>query len=152
MLAYGENTHTGFLNLRFKPVKRVTLNVGYELTSSSGYNNWIRLDNGQPLLVQSYGPNANVPGAAVLSTLSTGVNAPAGGGLGPNPLVPAGGPMDVNWHKPYAGIAVEVCKGMTLKGTWTYYDYNEKDVQNASVLLPRDFHTNVGTVSLKYTF
>jgi hypothetical protein len=152
MLAYGENTHTGFFNLRFKPIKRVTLNAGYELTSSSGYNNWIRLDNGQPLLVQTYGPGANLPGAAVLSTLSTGVNAPAGVGLGPNPLVPAGGPMDVNWHKPYAGIAVEVCKGMTLKGTWTYYDYNEKDVQNASVLLPRNFHTNVGTVSLKYTF
>jgi opacity protein-like surface antigen len=152
MLANGENTHTGFFNLRFKPMKRVTLNAGYELTSSSGYNNWLRLDNGQPLMVQTYGPGANNPGAAVLSTLNTGVNAPAGTGFGPNPLVPTGGPMDVNWHKPYAGLAFDIAKGMTLKGTWAYYDYKEKDTQNASVLLPRDFHTNTATVSLKYTF
>lgn len=152
MLAYEENTNTGYFNLRFKPIKRVTLNAGYELTSSSGYNNWVRLDNGQALFVQTYGPNANVPGAAVLTSLSTGVNAPSGIGFGPNPLVPYGGPMDVNWHKPYAGLAFEIAKGVSFKGTWSYYDYNEKDVQNASVLLPRNFHTNVGTLSLKYAF
>jgi hypothetical protein len=154
MLAYGENTNTGFFNLRFKPVKRVTLNAGYELTSSSGYNNWIRLDNGQVLTVQTYGPGSNVPGAAVLTNAAGAPlnGTPAGVALGPNPLVPTGGPMDVNWHKSYVGIAFDLAKGLTFKGTWSYYDYNEKDVENASVLLPRDFHTNVGTLSLKYSF
>ncbi|MGA2990859.1 MAG: hypothetical protein ABSD88_10340, partial [Candidatus Korobacteraceae bacterium] len=42
LLNYGEDTHTAFFNLRFKPIKRVTLNAGYELTSSSGFNNWVR--------------------------------------------------------------------------------------------------------------
>jgi hypothetical protein len=39
---------------------------------------------------------------------------------------------------------------------WNYYDYNSKDnppnLLNLQVLAPRDFHANVGTLSLKYSF
>ena len=49
----------------------------------------------------------------------------------------------------------DVCKGVTFKGSYGYYDYNEKEGNvspNQLVALPRNFHTNVGTVSLKYSF
>ncbi len=147
VLAYGEDTNTGYFNLRVKPIKRVTLSVGYELTSSSGYNNWLRADPGapgQPLLV---GVNS-VNGTAQLTNSPGAIGGIA---LGPYPLAPLG-PLDTNWHKPYAGLTVDIARGVAFKGVWSYYDYNEKDVQNAYVLLPRSFHTNVGTLSLKYSF
>jgi hypothetical protein len=150
LLQYAENTNTAYINLRFKPVKRVTINAGYELTSSSGYNNWLRMDAGnQPFLVSTY-TTVN-PGAAVVSGVA-GSGTIGGLGFGPNPLVPTGGSLDTNWHKLYAGLTFDVRKGLALKGLWSYYDYNEKDVENTFLLLPRDFHTNTATVSLKYTF
>jgi opacity protein-like surface antigen len=154
LLSYGENTNTAYINLRFKPVKRVMLNAGYELTSSSGHNNWLRMDAGNQLFqVTSYAAGSLNPGAAVLLS-NTGVplNGTAGAlGPGPNPAVPNGS-LDTNWHKLYAGLTYDVRKGLALKGMWSYYDYNEKDVENISVLLPRDFHTNTATISLKYSF
>ena len=155
LLSYGENTNTAYINLRFKPVKRVMLNAGYELTSSSGHNNWLRMDAGNQLFqVTSYAAGGSLnPGAAVLLS-NTGVplNGTAGAlGPGPNPAVPNGS-LDTNWHKLYAGLTYDVRKGLALKGMWSYYDYNEKDVENISVLLPRDFHTNTATISLKYSF
>jgi hypothetical protein len=66
------------------------------------------------------------------------------------------GPQAINWHKAHLGIAFDVAKGVQFKGLWNYYDYNSKDeVPSLSLLrvtAPRDFHANVGTVSLKYTF
>jgi hypothetical protein len=66
------------------------------------------------------------------------------------------GPQAINWHKAHFGIAFDVAKGVQFKGLWNYYDYNSKDeVPSLSLLrvtAPRDFHANVGTVSLKYTF
>ncbi|MGA2990274.1 MAG: hypothetical protein ABSD88_07340, partial [Candidatus Korobacteraceae bacterium] len=109
-----------------------------------GFNNWVRQDNGQLLLV---GINS-INGSAQLTT-SPGVV--SGFTLGPNPLAPLGS-LGTNWHKPYAGLSVDVHKGLVFKGMWYYYDYNEKDVENANVLLPRDFHANNGVVSLKYSF
>ena len=150
LLQYGEDTNSVYLNLRFKPIKRVTLNAGYELTSSSGYNNWLRMDAGnQPFLVSTY--NTVNPGSAVV-TGQAGAGTVGGLGLGPNPLVPAGGSLDTNWHKAFFGLAYDVHKGLALKGMWSYYDYNEKDVENAFLLLPRDFHVNTATISLKYSF
>ena len=74
---------------------------------------------------------------------------------GPFPDQPIG-PQAINWHKASAGIAFEVVKGVQFKGLWNYYDYNGKDHSAALQLLTvtprRDFHANVGTVSLKYTF
>ena len=152
LLDYAESTNTAYFNLRFKPMKRVTLNAGYELTSSSGVNNWLRMDvmGNPPLLVNTY--STVNPGSAVVSGVSGSglTNGPIM--VGPNPAVPSGGSLDTNWHKPYAGLTYDLRKGLSLKGMWYYYGYNEKDVQNASILLPRDFHANTGTVSVKYSF
>ena len=138
-LHYQEGTNSVFVNLSYKPVKHVTLLAGYDLTSDSGYNTWIRGDNGQPLL---YAVDANLNIVAP----GTGVGIAAG----PNPLVPSG-PQSFNWHKPHAGIEVLVAKGVAFNGLWSYYDYNEKQAFEGPVF-PRDFHANVGTVSLKYSF
>ncbi len=150
LLSYAEDTNTAYINLRFKPVKRVTLNAGYELTSSSGNNSWLRMDAGNQLFQVSTYTTVN-PGSPVITGVA-GSGTVGGLGLGPNPLVPAGGSLDTNWHKLYAGLTYDVRKGLALKGLWSYYDYNEKDVENAFLLLPRDFHVNTATISLKYSF
>ena len=51
LLAYRENTNTGYTNLSYHPVKRVTLTLGYEVTGDNGSTNWLRADNGPPLQV-----------------------------------------------------------------------------------------------------
>jgi opacity protein-like surface antigen len=146
--AYQENTNTAYANLTFRPMHRVTLNLGYEITSTSGYDNWLRGDTGSPLLVlgDQFGNAPAVPHNPGAGSLF----------LGPFPNQPSGS-QDFNWHKVNAGIAVNVAKGLTFKGNYAYYDYNEKEgnlliTGNQLVALPRDFHTNVGTVSLKYSF
>jgi hypothetical protein len=146
--AYQENTNTAYANLTFRPMHRVTLNLGYEITSTSGYDNWLRGDTGSPLLVlgDQFGNAPAVPHNPGAGSLF----------LGPFPNQPSGS-QDFNWHKVNAGIAFNIAKGLTFKGNYAYYDYNEKEgnlliTGNQLVALPRDFHTNVGTVSLKYSF
>ena len=48
LLDYQENTNSGYANISYQPVKRVTLNVGYEITGDNGHTNWLRADNGNP--------------------------------------------------------------------------------------------------------
>ena len=145
-LHYHESTTSFFLNMSYKPNKRLTLLAGYDFTSDNGTNLWLRADPGhvnQPLLY-AVDPLYNIvaPGAA---------NA-VGVALGPNPLVPSG-TQDFFWHKPHAGLAVLVAKGVVLNGLWSYYDYAEKyGGFDPAFLQPRDFHANVGTLSLKYSF
>jgi hypothetical protein len=141
-LHYQESVESIFANLSFKPSKRVTLLAGYDVTSDSGYNIWIRGDNNQPLLY-AVDPFFNIvaPGAA---------NA-VGVAPGPNPLVPQG-TQSFNWHKPHAGLEVLVTRGVSLNGLWSYYDYGEKFAFDPANLQSRNFHAHVGTASLKYSF
>jgi hypothetical protein len=131
---------------------RVAVNLGYEITSTSGYDNWLRGDTGAPLQVLGdvYGNVPAIPGNP--GTTATGAGTIAFPGPFPNqPL----GSQDFNWHKATAGIAVDLCKGVTFKGSYSYYDYNEKEDNiplTQLVVLPRNFHTNVGTLSLRYAF
>jgi hypothetical protein len=103
---YSELTHYGSLSGYFKPARRVTANVGYNLTSSTG------------------------------NTLIL------------NPIAPTG-PLNFNYHLPMVMVAVEVAKNLTCKTGWNYYDYNEKSAPGPA--LPRDFHGNALTLSLRYT-
>jgi hypothetical protein len=105
---YNNKVNFGYTNFMFKPVKRVTVNVGYNLTSTSG------------------------------STLILGPT--------PNTL----GPLGLNYHKPTAGVDVELARGFTWRTAWGYYGYNEKS--DPSPLLARDFHNNSATLSLRYAF
>jgi len=164
LLAYQENTNTGYMNLSYHPVKRVTLSLGYEVTGDAGSTNWLRADNGLPLQVVGdvfgnspplAGSNpTNLPCPLGATTVSPGPP-PTCAFAGPFPAQPLG-PQAFNWNKVNMGIAYEVVKGITFKGLWSYYDYNAKDenpgLAQLTVVAPRDFHANVGTVSLKYTF
>jgi len=161
ILDYQERTNTGYAYLTFRPVHRVSLSAGYELTSTAGFNRWL-LPGGSngtgPLLVLGdiYG-NAFATGTVdsnpitpcpAASTTVAGLGCAFAGPFPDAPLSQA-----LNWHKPTLGIAIEVCKNVTLKGNYAYFDYNEKEpVGLPLVTLPRDFHANTGTVSLKYSF
>jgi hypothetical protein len=103
---YNELSHYGSISGYFKPARRVTANLGYNLTSSTG------------------------------DTLILNPNAPTG-------------PLSFNYHLPMVMVAVEVAKNLTYKTGWNYYDYNEKSAPGPT--LPRDFHGNALTLSLRYT-
>ncbi len=153
---YQENTNTGYVILTVRPIHRVTLNLGYDITSTTGYDSWLRADNGLPLQVLGdvSGNSPGIPGNP--GTSITGATTSAGtiAFLGPFPDQPLGS-QDLNWHRVNAGVALEVAKGVTFKGNYGYYNYTEKEGNvsaNQLVALPRDFHTNIGTLSLKYAF
>jgi hypothetical protein len=154
---YQERTITGYAHITVRPVHRVALSVGYDLTSTSGFNRWLLpggsdgvgniqvlsdvFGNSPPLVGN---PTAPCPAA---STTVTGGCAFAG----PFPDAPIS--QSLNWHKPTAGIAIDVCKNITFKGNYANFDYNEKETQGLPlVTLPRNFHANTGTISLKYAF
>ncbi len=157
-LAYQERTNTGYANLIVRPIHRVALNVGYELTSTSGYNRWL-LPGGADasglltMVSDIYGnspPLVGNPTSPCPAVVSTAV--PGGCGFaGPFPDAPLS--QALNWHKPSAGISLDVCKNVTFKGNFAYYDYHEKTPSELPlVTLPREFHANTGTLSLKYAF
>jgi hypothetical protein len=153
---YQENTNTGYAILTLHPIHRVTLHFGYDITSTSGHDNWLRADNGSPLNVlgDAFGNSPGIPGNP--GTVVTGATTSAGtiSFPGPFPDQPLGS-QDLTWHRLNAGLGIEVAKGVTLKGSYGYYNYNEKEGNvspNQLVALPRDFHTNLGTMSLKYAF
>jgi hypothetical protein len=156
LLHYRETTHSGYTSISYQPVKRVTLNVGYEITADNGRTDWLRLDTGQLLQVVGdvFGNSPAFTGNPI--TPCPGASVVAGcvfaGPFADQPL----GPQAINWHKLNAGLTVEVVRGVQFRGLWSYYDYNSKDEVPALVLLqvvaPRGFHANVGTLSLKYSF
>jgi len=60
------------------------------------------------------------------------------------------GSLKNNFHKPAAELEFEVHEGLSAKAAWNYYGYNEKSA--AGPTIPRDFHANLTTVSLRYSF
>ena len=156
LLDYQETTHTGYTNLNYQATRRLTLSLGYEITSDNGFTNWLRADNGLPLMVVGdiYGNSPPLAGNPI--TPCPGASVATGCVFaGPFPDQPLG-PQAINWHKAHAGLAYELGKGLTFKGFWGYYDYNAKDqppsLSLLNVVAPRDFHANTGTLSLRYSF
>ncbi len=154
--AYQENTHTGYVIVSIRPVHRVTMHAGYDLTSTNGNDKWLRGDTGAPLQVlgDAFGNSPGIPGNP--GTVVTGAATSAGSiaFLGPFPNQPAGSQV-FNWHVLNADIGIEVARGIMFKGYYGYYDYNEKEGNispNQLVTLPRNFRANVGTLSLRYSF
>ena len=154
---YQERTNTGYAFLTVRPVHHVTLNIGYEITSTAGHNRWLLPGGsdgtGQLLLVSDiYGNSPPLVGNPT-SPCPAASTAVTGGCTFPGPFPDAPLSQALNWHKPYAGIAVDVCKNVTLKGTFAFYDYNEKETKGLPpVTAPRDFRAQTGTMSLKYSF
>ena len=155
---FQESTNSAYTNISFRPTKRVTLSIGYEVTQDNGHTNWRRLDDGTNLQVVGdiFGNSPPLAGNPI-SPCPLGSAGAAVGCIfpGPFPDQPLG-PQAINWHKGSAGLAFEVVKGVEFKGLWSYYDYNGKDHSPALALLTvtsrRDFHANVGTLSLRYSF
>jgi len=90
-----------------------------------------------------------VPQRRVTASLGYSLTSANGDTLLLNPLAPIG-PLRFNYHRPGAGVTVVLGRGVSWKANWGYYDYNEKS--EAGPTLPRDFHANLGTVALKYSF
>ncbi|MGE5112729.1 MAG: hypothetical protein ACM3JB_17825 [Acidobacteriaceae bacterium] len=142
---YQERVNSGYFNLMLRPVKRVTLDFGYDLSSNSGSNGFLRADTLAPLLLQQ-------------SRLQAGGSATEFVAYNPDVMQ---GPLAINYHKASGGASIEVAKGVFLKGYYAYYGYNEKSGTTAAGLFdgsawlgvsPRDFHAAVGTVSMLYQF
>ena len=69
-----------------------------------------------------------------------------------NPIQPVG-PLRFNYTTPMAAIVVDITKNITWRGSWNYYDYNEKGESIPDpTLVPRNFHSNNGVLALRYTF
>ena len=145
VVRYKERINSAYFNVSFKPAKRVSLNFGYDLSSNSGSDVFLRADTLAPLLLQQ---------SRVQAGGSTTVFVPY------NPNVPQG-PLAINFHKPSAGLSIEVARGVFLKGDYAYYGYNERSEPTAAGTLlggnwvgvtPRDFHASVGTLGVKYQF
>lgn len=73
-----------------------------------------------------------------------------GGGTILNPLQPLGS-LKSRYHQPIAELQLEFVKNWSAIGRWNYYDYHEATAFFGPTA-PRDFHANVGTVSLRYAF
>ena len=108
LLDYQERTNTGFAILTVRPIHRVALNVGYEITSTAGHNHWLLpggSDGSGLLLMMSdiYGNSPPLAGNPITpcpaaSTTVTGIGC---GFAGPFPDAPLS--QALNWHKPTAG-------------------------------------------------
>lgn len=61
------------------------------------------------------------------------------------------GPLRYNYHKPYAGIDLDLSKGVTFHSTWGYYGYNEKAFPGVTTSA-RDFRGNIVSLSMRYAF
>src|SRR6266496_3090084 len=67
-----------------------------------------------------------------------------------NPSQPFGS-LRSNFHRPFADVKFEVVKGWSAVAKWNYYDYAEKNPFFGPTY-PRDFHANVTTLALRYSF
>jgi hypothetical protein len=67
-----------------------------------------------------------------------------------NPNSPAG-PLQYNYHTPYASVKVDIEKGFAWKAGWNFYDYNEKDLP-IDLTGPRAFRGNNLALSVVYSF
>jgi hypothetical protein len=68
--------------------------------------------------------------------------------LSPNALP---GTLQYNYHKPYAGLTVNLATGLTWGTSWGYYGYNEKSPATLGIAA-RDFRGNLVTASVRYSF
>lgn len=104
---YDDTSRFGRAAMFWKPVRRLTANLGYAI---------IHVD-GDTLFL--------------------------------NPLTPAGS-LRFNYQQPQASLTFAMNKNLTWRAAWDYHDYGEPGA--AGPTLPRDFHANLGTLSLKYAF
>lgn len=65
------------------------------------------------------------------------------------------GPLDFNYLKPSASLALDIYRGVSYKAAWNYYGYNDHGVAHPAGLATfplQDFNGNNITFSLRYSF
>ncbi len=65
------------------------------------------------------------------------------------------GQVNGNYHQPLANLAIQLHKNLFWNLGWNYWGYRDQNLLaggSAAPTLPRNFHTNVGTVSLRFAF
>ena len=67
-----------------------------------------------------------------------------------NPLQPYGS-LRSNLHRPFADVEFTVAKGWSAVAKWNYYDYAEQNPFFGPTY-PRNFHANLTTLALRYSF
>lgn len=134
------------------PPAGVTLPVVTNAASCSA------LDPSNPLLTDGYyDSNTHYGMGAVMFkpvsrvTARLGYSVTSVGGRIPqfNILQPLGS-LAYNYHQPLADLDINLVRNFTWHAGWNYYQYGEKDF--AGPALPRYFHANNVTLSLKYSF
>jgi hypothetical protein len=75
--------------------------------------------------------------------------------LTPESAVPTNvdGSLNSSWYEPYAGVDIRLIRHWTAKALWNYYSYHE-DTTAAyqDIYVPRNFHANNITLSIRYAF
>ena len=66
-----------------------------------------------------------------------------------NPLEPLGS-LSSRYQQPLAFVGLDVARKVELRAGWNYYQYNENSFVGPT--LPRYFHANLTTLSLRYSF
>ena len=89
------------------------------------------------------------PAQRLTTHLGASVTSAGGDTLFLNPNAPIG-PLRSLYLRPSADLAFELKKGLAWKMSWGYYGYNERS--DPGPLLPRNFHANLGTIGLRYSF
>jgi hypothetical protein len=71
-----------------------------------------------------------------------------------NTLLPLGG-LRSDYHQPLANLAIQMVPHLTWNLGWNYWSYKDDNAAISAPLAPtlvRNFHANLGTLSLRYSF
>ncbi|MBZ5667822.1 MAG: hypothetical protein LAO30_24925 [Acidobacteriia bacterium] len=149
---YADVVQAGLICFNDTPPTGVVLPLVTNASDCSG------LDPANPLLTDSYYENNTHFGTAAVMikpaprvTTRFGYSITSVGGKTPqfNILQPLGS-LAYNYHQPVASVDVDMARNFGWHAGWNYYQYGEKDFVGPT--LPRYFHANDVTLSLKYAF
>jgi hypothetical protein len=142
VLKYRQLTNTGYLKVRWKATRALTVIGGYDLSSGQGYQLWERADNGQPV--------AMPVDSSMLNVITSNLVTPYSYVPGLNPRVPMG-TLNTIWQRPMGGIEYSITRQVMFRGIYNNYQYHDKSPAG-TLTESRDFHANSGTLSVKYSF
>jgi opacity protein-like surface antigen len=67
------------------------------------------------------------------------------------------GPTNFDYQRPLAAVEIDLLHGLALTGSYNYYDYAEgfshaDAFGSGGPTLPRNFHSHLGTIGMRYSF
>jgi hypothetical protein len=167
---YGMHNRNFGLNATLAPKERFSLDMAYNFTAFLQNNNVCYVGTfvpagtfncvNDPTYVEILGNYINhtqfgefdvmfMPEKRVTARVGYSIVDVNGSTLILNPLQPLG-PLATRFQQPLAAVDVQIAKNFTWHGGWNYYQYGESSFVGPT--LPRYFHANLATFSLKYAF